>query len=78
MQNLFKKAKPQVQRKALYFNSFEVLYKIEQDELESGDLCQSCMEDAKRDLQTIFDNNKDYSKLKPLVINFLENLIKNK
>lgn len=78
MQNLFKKAKPKVQREALYFNSFEVLYKIEQDELESGDLCQSCMEDAKRDLQTIFDNNKDYSKLKPLVINFLENLIKNK
>ena len=68
--------KKQSKRKVLYFGAWQVLHQVEETRLKAGTLCESCMEDTKRDLQTIFDNNRNYSTLEPLVMTFLRNEVK--
>ena len=68
----------QQKRDYLYFNSFGVLYQIEKTKMETGDLCNSCMQQAKEDLQTIFNDNidTDHDTLKKTVIEFLQGQLK--
>lgn len=68
----------QQKRDYLYFNSFGVIHQIEMTKLKAGDLCESCMIQAKEDLQTIFNNNKntDHDTLKKMVVEFLQGQLK--
>ena len=68
----------QQKRDYLYFNSFEVLYQIEKTKIETEDLCESCMQQAKEDLQTIFNDNidTDVNTLKKTVVEFLQGKLK--
>ena len=68
----------QQKRDWLYFNSFDVLHQIEETKLKAGNLCESCMLQAKEDLQTIFNDNidTDVNTLKKTVVEFLQGQLK--
>lgn len=68
----------QEKRDYLYFNSFGVIHQIEMTKIETGNLCDSCMQKAKEDLQTIFNDNidTDHNTLKKIVIEFLQGQLK--
>ena len=68
----------QQKRDYLYFNSFGVLHQIEATKIKTGDLCRSCMQQAKEDLQTIFNDNidTDHDTLKKTVVEFLQGKLK--
>jgi formate-dependent nitrite reductase cytochrome c552 subunit len=68
----------QQKRDYLYFNSFGVMHQIEMTMIKAGTTCESCLQQAKEDLQTIFSDNEhtDHDTLKKITEEFLLGKIK--